>query len=255
MAGLNRKLLQGTLNIIRFNIHTYIFALLILSITFLGIYYSHGFLKVIFQLVFSGTILTLLLSLSISAYIYDFSDFYSLKWLDKLDIGNQGIALNIHSGYDETSSILKAKYPNLEWKVMDFYNPTQHTERSIELARKAYPNSSDTIQIATNAIPVQTGEVSNVFLIFGAHEIRDDDERIGFFKELNRVLNLNGSVFVVEHLRNFNNFLAYNIGFMHFFSNSTWLTTFKEANLEVVSDQKINQFVHLYQLKKDAATS
>lgn len=254
MAELNRKLFQGTLNIIRFNIHTYIFALIVLSITFLGIYFSHGFLKIIFQLVFSGTILTLLLSLSVSAYIYDFSDLYSFKWLDKVDLDKQGIALNIHTGFDETSTILKAKYPNLEWKVMDFYEPTLHTERSIELARKAYPNSSDTIQIATNAIPVQAEKVSNVFLIFAAHEIRNDDERIGFFKELNRILNLNGSIFVVEHLRDFNNFLAYNIGFMHFFSNSTWFTTFKESKFKIVSYQKINQFVHLYQLKKDEAT-
>ncbi len=41
-------------------------------------------------------------------------------------------------------------------------------------------------------------------------------KELSFFNELNRVLKPNGQIVVTEHLRDLNNFLAYNIGFFHF---------------------------------------
>ena len=49
-----------------------------------------------------------------------------------------------------------------------------------------------------------------------AVEIRNEDEKKLFFKEVCRVLEAEGRVHVVEHLQDLPNFLAFNLGFFSF---------------------------------------
>ena len=58
------------------------------------------------------TIITTFISLSVSYYIYDYSDLYTLKWLDFLNIKDNTTIVNINAGFDETSSILRDKFPD-----------------------------------------------------------------------------------------------------------------------------------------------
>jgi len=88
-----------------------------------------------------------------------------------------------------------------------------------------------------------------------AHEIRDNDERSVFFSELNRVLKPKGQIIVIEHLRDFNNFIAYNIGFFHFHSKTTWLRTFNESKLKFVSENKSTPFISIFTLEQNGNTS
>jgi hypothetical protein len=87
-------------------------------------------------------------------------------------------------------------------------------------------------------------------LFLAAHEIRNDSERIIFFKELSRILTPEGKVIVTEHLRDIPNFLTYNIGFLHFHSKATWYKTFATAGLAVNKEIKTTPFISTFILTK-----
>ncbi len=233
-----RKPFQGVWNIIRFNWHFYILSSAIIIIfLFLGSQMTGAFRIALFILPVL-TAVSILISLIVSFYIYDISILYKLTWLDKLNF-HGGKTANIHAGFDETSVLLKNKFEKSELLVFDFYNPETHTEVSIKRAREAYPPFSNTQRISTNFLPLQNNSVENIFAILSAHEIRNDEERISFFKELKRALTATGKIIVTEHLRDIPNFLAYNIGFFHFHSKATWLRTFQCAGLRVANEIKI----------------
>ena len=250
-----RKPFQGVINIVRFNWHFYVLsAILVVAIFFLRISPAQPFqyyLNILGFLIIAGTIISLLSSF----YIYDLSVLYKFSWLDKsIQITNQKI-INIHAGFDETSSLLHEKYPDSELAVFDFYDEEKHTEISIRRARNAYPPYPGTKEISTSSLPLPNNSVDDIFLILAAHEIRNDEERIIFFKELNRVLINSGKIIVTEHLRDLPNFLAYNFGFFHFLPKSTWQKTFEFANLKISHEIKITPFITTFLLEKNGAAS
>ena len=198
---------------------------------------------------------SVVMSLLVSFYVYDSSNMYQLIWLNKLDILTNNQLVNIHAGFDETSQLLANKFPNARLQVFDFYNPQLHTEISIRRARKAYPPYPNTLSISTAFFPLEASSVDCIFLFFAAHEIRDEAERIYFFKQLQQALKLSGKIVVAEHLRDFPNFMAYNIGCLHFLRQASWLHTFYQANLQIVSQQKIKSFVTIFILQRNGTTS
>jgi ubiquinone/menaquinone biosynthesis C-methylase UbiE len=248
-----RKPFQGVFNIIRFNWHFYVLALCsILFILILTQYFNENYqpyLRLLCFLIF----LPIFISLCVSSYVYDVSKLYSLNWInesnEKLNI------ININAGFDETSILLKEKFPFAKLAVLDFYDPTKHTEVSIKRARQAYPPYPNTVQITTNLLPFENNSTDKIFVIFAAHEMRKTAERIIFFKELKRILKPKGEIIVTEHLRDIPNFLAYNIGFLHFYSKQTWLNTFLSANLLLKQEDKITTFISIFTLTKNGITT
>jgi ubiquinone/menaquinone biosynthesis C-methylase UbiE len=250
-----RKPFQGVWNIVRFNWHYYLFSLLLVAILLfirndLNATLRIGTNVLVFLILFSTVI-----SLIVSFYIYDLSDLYKLSWLNNLKHSDRGKIINVNAGFDETSKLLKSKFGNSELLVADFYNPTKHTEVSIKRARKAYPPFPNTRQISTTYLPVEDNSVHKIFSILSAHEIRNNEERIAFFKELKRVLSASGQIIVTEHLRDTVNFLAYNFGFFHFHSKSSWLETFRSSGLTVAKEIKITPFITTFILEKNATAS
>ena len=69
---------------------------------------------------------------------------------------------------------------------------------------------------------VPDNSVDLIFLLSAAHEIRSQSEKIEFLKECHRVCKSTSRVIMVEHLRDFPNFVAFTIGFTHFFSKNIW---------------------------------
>lgn len=248
-----RKPFQGVGNIIRFNWQYYVLsliaivALLLISNNLTAALRAAAIVSVLLIIIAN------LISLSVSFFIYDLSSLYKLTWLDRLRTGSK--IININAGFDETSNLLKSKFTNADLIVLDFYDPTKHTEVSIKRARKAYPPFPNTQQTSTTNLPLKDKSADNVFAILSAHEIRNDEERVSFFRELNRVLAATGQVIVTEHLRDTANFLAYNIGFFHFHSKSTWLQTFQLAGFKVADEIKITPFISTFILDKNGTAS
>lgn len=255
MERVRRKPFQGVLNIIKFNWHFYaisISIIVIVSILTLWLPSPWDWVADIGIFLFWSTIG---LSLFASYYIYDQSNLYTLKWLNHSNIENAKTIVNINAGFDETSLLLAQKYPNAQLTVFDFYDPTKHTEVSIERARKAYPPYPGTKLITTNAVPLEPHSTDCILLILAAHEIRSNEERVLFFNQLRHALTEKGSIVVVEHLRDFNNFMVYNIGALHFLSKATWIETFTKANLTCESETKLTPFISIFIIKKNGNPS
>ena len=247
-----RKPLQGVSNIIRFNWHYYVIAFILVFLLVLTAGYFSKTTQTIIYVLSVLVILSVLISLFISLYVYDLSGFYNLRWIGQT--GSEKLVVNINAGFDETSELLKYKFYTAEIIACDFYDPENHTEISIKRARKAYPPYHNTKQITTGNLPLPDNSADKIFLILSAHEIRNEKERITFFKELKRVLKPSGQIYVSEHLRNISNFLAYNIGFFHFYSKNTWLNTFENSALKIKQEIKLTPFISTFILAKNGNT-
>lgn len=244
---IKRRKFQGVLNILSFNRHFYFFglAVLVLIIT------SHLILNwsnLWYWVIVSAFLYGLVMPLIVSAYVYDFSGYYNFKWLKSFNItdSKEKQFLNINAGFDETSFIIKNCFPQSDLKAFDFYNVEQHTEPAIIRARKVslvYPNTQ---QIKSNDIPVKDKSVDIIFLLSAAHEIRSFEEKIQFLTECHRVCKQDGKVIMVEHLRDFPNFLAFSIGFTHFFSKKVWEKAFKEAGFSLFNETKFTPFMSVF---------
>jgi len=242
-----RRKFQGVLNILSFNRHFYVFGLLALAFLFA----SRLFIQwpnLFFWLIVAAFIYGLVMPLIVSAYVYDFSGYYNFHWLTKLVSNSERIDLitNINAGFDETSFIIKNKFPGSDLKVFDFYNAKRHTEPAIIRARKVslvYPNTQS---ILSNHIPLGDNTVDIVFLLSAVHEIRSHDEKVQFLRECHRICKPNGKIIMVEHLRDFPNFVAFSVGFTHFFSRSVWKNAFQQAGFSSFRETKFTPFMSIF---------
>lgn len=247
-----RKPFEGVGNIVRFNWHFFVVAALAVASGITVYVKSDG---VVSWLALYATVVIavlVLIPLLVSYYVYDASGLYELKWLD--DMTDGGAIINLNAGLDEFTVPIRARYPKTEVSVFDFYDPLKHTEVSIKRARKRYPPIAGTEYIITSYLPLRDECVDDALLIFTAHEIRDNQERVLFFKELSRTMKSDGRIIIVEHLRDTANFLAYNLGAFHFLPKEQWYDTFDRADLSIVKEQKINPFVTKFILEKNGNT-
>ncbi|MBD2767834.1 class I SAM-dependent methyltransferase [Hymenobacter sp. BT664] len=238
-----RKPFQGLWNVVRFNWHFYLLALVAaLGLGLLGVAgppAARGYASALLGLV----LIPVVTSLAVSAYVYDFSDLYRLTWLPTTAPAHPAV-LTINAGFDEISAALQRKYAPRQLVALDFYNPARHTEASIARARRAYPPFPGTQSVDTRAaLPLPDNSVDLAFAFLAAHEIRDPVERVTFFREIRRITKPTGLVIVTEHLRDTANFLAYNVGFFHFHSRRAWLATFQQAGLRVAQQIPITPFI------------
>ncbi len=249
-----RRPLQGIANIVRFNWPFYALAACLLLIAGLAIVATKGDLRYWLIAIAICTALPVAVSLLVSLYVYDLSGLYDLRWLDGIELRSTGHFANINAGFDETTVLLRQRYPDAIIAPYDFYDPAHHTEPSIRRARAAYPAHGDTVTIGTGHIPVAEGSMDAIFLIFAAHEIRDTLERERFFAACYRAVRPGGHVIVVEHLRDACNFAAYSIGFFHFLPLRSWLSVFQATGFILARRLHINPFVTIFILRKDGDT-
>ncbi len=244
---IKRRKFQGLLNILSFNRHFYVFGLaaLVLIITSHMIF---NWSNLLYWIIILAFLYGLIMPLIVSAYVYDFSGYYDFNWLRKYNISDSGTKqiLNINAGFDETSFIIKNIFPQSDLKVFDFYNAEQHTEQAIIRARKVSLVYPDTQQIISNSIPLKDNSVDIIFLLSAVHEIRSQEEKVQFLKECHRLCKPNAEVIMVEHLRDFPNFLAFSVGFTHFFSKKVWKKVFEKAGFSSFTETKFTPFMSIF---------
>jgi ubiquinone/menaquinone biosynthesis C-methylase UbiE len=244
---IKRRKFQGVLNILSFNRHFYLIGLGVLALVVI----SHrliGWPDLFYWVIIAAFLYGLIMPLIVSAYVYDFSGYYDFRWLKSCAIqdSNENQILNINAGFDETSFIIKNNFPQSDLKVFDFYNAKQHTEPAIIRARKVSLTYPDTQQINSGIIPLKDKSVDIIFLLSAAHEIRLHEEKVQFLKECHRICKPNGKVIMVEHLRDFPNFLAFSIGFTHFFSRAKWKNAFEQAGFVSFHETKFTPFMSIF---------
>ncbi len=250
MAAIKRKSLQGVLQILEFNRHFFLIAIGVIASLLFTIRYLPTSIRVIVPVTIVIICITILNALIVSWYVYDWSGLYNLQWIRKRIKTIPRLIFNIHAGFDETSALLKNEFPDAGLKVFDFYDPAKHREISIKRARKKYPPYPDTISIETNNFPKQDTSADLICLFLSAHEIRDEQERIQFLIELKENLTDDGQIILVEHLRDWRNFLAYTFGVFHFHSKLKWERNINLAGLCVTHQHKYTSFISVYYLNK-----
>ena len=236
------------MNILSFNRHFYVAGLAIMG----AIFASHIFIQwqpLLFRIIVAAFLYGLIMPLLVSAYVYDLSGYYVLNWMKQLitDHRNADMVININAGFDETSFLLIDKFPQADLKVFDFYDARRHTEPAIVRARKVSLVYPGTRQIASDSIPVMDNSADLVFLLSAVHEIRSYQEKVLFLKECHRVCKPDGKVVLVEHLRDFPNFLAFSVGFTHFFSRSVWKKAFEHAGFASLQETKFTPFMSVFE--------
>ena len=242
-----RRKFQGVLNILSFNRHFYILGLAVFAL-FFTCHFLFEWPNLIFWLVTAAFLYGLFMPLIVSAYVYDYSGYYNFSWLHAFiqNPGKAALVVNINAGFDETSFIIKDKFAHSELKVFDFYNASQHTEPAIKKARKVslfYPNTQ---LIESDNIPLLDRSADVIFLLSAVHEIRSQEEKVRFLAECHRLCKPGGQVIMVEHLRDFPNFLAFSVGFTHFFSRSVWKNAFKTAGFSSFRETKFTPFMSIF---------
>ena len=247
---ITRRPFQGVLNILDFNRHFYIYGIAAL-LALLGIAFFLQIPKLLILLLLIGFAYGLLMPLIVSAYVYDFSNYYKMAWLDDYikDKSRPFKVVNINAGFDETSFLVQNKLPNAQIQVYDFYDADQHTEKAIVRARRVTQEFPNTKQIATNSILDENNSKDIIFLLSSAHEIRAYDEKVKFLKECHRICKSDGRVIMVEHLRDIPNFLAFTIGFNHFFSKKVWRNAFKDSGFSKIDEKKFTPFMSIFDCK------
>jgi len=245
-----RRPFQGVLNILSFNRHFYFIGIgvLVILLFLLKIFQLPYF---VFWFLIVAFLYGLVMPLIVSAYVYDFSGYYDFRWLKKAVTKEEDVKniVNINAGFDETSFILEENFPEAEIRVFDFYDAKRHTEPAIVRARKVSHVFPNTQVISSGHIPVDDNTVDIVFLLSAVHEIRSNEEKSVFLKECHRICKPDGEVIMVEHLRDFPNFLAFTIGFTHFFSKSTWRKSFQRAGFSSFEEIKFTPFMSIFRCK------
>jgi SAM-dependent methyltransferase len=189
-------------------------------------------------------------SLLVSWYVYDYVGVTRWEWLPaRLPVTPRRWA-NIHAGLDESSLALRNLFPGTEGLVVDISDPAEMTEPSIGRARRIYPPTEPFFTGKLDSLPLPQDDRDTLFLLFAAHEVRRPSRRTQLLRETARVLQDKGHVVLVEHLRDWRNFVAFGPGFLHFHSGKTWRRGIRDAGLRIERDPRITPFVRCFVLRK-----
>jgi hypothetical protein len=239
---------EGMMAIVRFNWPLYAVALLVLVAGIAGLFVD-GIFRLVSGLVALGCCWFLVGSLGVSHWVYDRSELYRWPWLSRVFQKNSPEKMLLcHSGFDEASERLKPLFPAAQWTVLDHFDPATMTEASIRRARKLFPPTPGTIAAKYDHWPLAGGTQNVVFGLLAIHELRTVAERAAWFREAGRCLASDGSVVLVEHVRDLANFAAFGPGFLHFHSVASWRNSWEAAGFIQRDHFRITPFVRVFVL-------
>ena len=241
---------QGMMTIARFNWPFYVAAVATMAASFAGLLFFSAFTsKLVCAAAMAGAAYFLFGSLGISHLIYDRSDLYRWRWLDRALRGaSLSRAIFCHSGFDETSDELRVRLHNAEWLILDHFDESQMTEASIRRSRRMFPPTAGTLSAPCDRWPVSTQTADLVLGLLAIHELRSERERRAWFCEARRCLCRGGRVVLVEHLRDFANFLAFGPGFLHFHSRGSWRRAWESAGFDSADEFRVTPWVQVFVL-------
>jgi len=249
-STLARTPYQGVAQILRFNWPSYVGATVVFAAAMVALPFLHPIWRIALLLAVAPAMFWMVSSLVVSHYVYDRFPLYDLGWISRTLPGAPAKWINIHSGFDETSSLLTELFSESACEVVDIYDPEAMTEHSIEVARKLRQGAIPSVPARYDALAFGDASFDAAFLIFAAHELRRHDQRVKLFREIARILVPGGDIILMEHSRDFWNFVAFGPGFLHFFSQHAWRKAAFEAGLTLQTEFSMTRFVHVYNLRK-----
>jgi SAM-dependent methyltransferase len=242
----SRRPYQGVVQILQFNWRFYVATAAAIGLTLLALPFLPSPGRTVLLLGTAPALFWLTSSLLVSHYIYDRSPLYELNWVCSVLSSTPRRWMNVHCGLDETSAILATIFPDSANQVVDIFDPLVMTETSIQTARRVTHPTIPSTSMPYDSITFPPRSFDVVFSIFAAHELRRHDQRVTLFREIVRTLTPDGEFILMEHSRDWPNFLAFGPGFLHFFSRRSWRKAASDAGLTVRTELSITPFVHAY---------
>lgn len=242
----------GVLSIVRYNWHFYAASLCVLLAIAALLWFRllpRPWVAILI-LAASLTAFWSLCSLFVSYYVYDYISVTEWKWIPGVLSFPPRQWANIHAGLDDSTPLLKQLFPNTRYVVIDIYDSAELTEVSIARARRLQPPPEPPVSASLDALPLPDQDRDTLFVLFAAHEIRQAARRAAFFREAVRVLGDSGQLLLVEHLRDWTNFLAFGPGFLHFHSRYEWIRLAHNAGLTMERENRVTPFVRSFLLRK-----
>jgi len=249
-ASAVRRPFQGVLQILQFNWRSYSSTAAVVVVALLAAPYLPRLLRVGLLIGVAPALFWMVSSLLVSHYVYDRFPLYDLSWITRALSRVPTRWLNIHCGFDETSSLLADLFPGVAFNVVDIFDPRIMTEPSISQARHFGQAAIAATTARFDRLPFGPSAFDAAFCIFAAHELRLARQRATLFLEIARVLTPAGELVLMEHSRDVWNFLAFGPGFLHFFSQNAWRRTAAEAGFLVQSESSRTPFVRVYVLRR-----
>lgn len=246
----SRRPYQGVVQILQFNWRFYVTTVVIVGAAFLAMPFLSRPARTVLLLGSAPALFWLASSLLVSHYVYDRFPLYDLNWLCSVLSRTPRHWINIHSGLDETSTLLASIFPRAANQVIDIFDPVVMTETSIRVARQVSQHGMPSASMRYDSLAFPDGSFDAAFCIFAAHELRHHDQRVRLFEEIARILTPDGEFVVMEHSRNWPNFLAFGPGFLHFFSRRAWRKAASDAGLTVRTELSKTPFVLVYILRR-----
>lgn len=250
-----RSQFEGMLRVVWFNWPLYAAAVgVVLALILLAALPACAGLPQLFlHLLAALVLLQTALSLLASHWVYDRSALRDWQFLSHLvsvqPEGDDRLRIvNVHSGYDETSGVLRRVFPDANIDVIDLFSSLDQKEPSIVKARKLYPPTVECLCETVDDWPLSDASIDLILIAFAAHEVRNHEKRELLFSQASKVLKPHGRILLVEHVRDFANFVAFGPGFMHFLPLSEWIRCAKQANLKVAKQYRITPLVAVLEL-------
>ncbi len=247
---MKRGRFQWVRQIVRFNRRQYLLAAASIAAALLAGWRLGPFWRAVMFAAALPALFWLGSSLVVSYYVYDCSSLYGLGWLRRHLAVVPRHWINLHAGLDETTPLLAALFPSATGAALDIYDARAMTEPSIAAARRGSIPPVPAIPSDWRALPLANACVDMALLMFVAHELRRPAERSQLFREIERVLRPGGRAVVVEHPRDWANFLAFGPGFLHFFPRKAWRLAARAGGLRVRTEIPLNPFVRLFVLER-----
>lgn len=245
---MTRSPYQGVVQILQFNWRMYAGTTAALVICWLAAAFLPATGRIALLIASAPAAFWLATSLAVSHYVYDRFPLYDLRWLERALLRTPQRWLNVHSGWDETSELLESVFPGTAGQAADIFDQHVMTESSIRQAHRMNRSAMTAKPARYDALPFDSGAFDAAFSIFAAHELRKHAQRMQLFQQIARILIPGGEFVLIEHARDWRNFLAFGPGFLHFFSGRAWRNVARAAGLTVRTEFRMTPFVRVYVL-------
>ena len=170
--------------------------------------------------------------------------------LQPLNFKKTDKAIFLHASFDPISSKLEPMFQAGNLKIYNLYGNRHEDEKSIALSNRVFPPNPKQQVVNPTNLPDNLNSIDYILAITSLHEILSQEKRIQFFKEANRILKDDGTLIICEQLKNFINFLFFNIGVFHFVSFNQWKEAIEASNLKIEKIEKITPWGTMIFVKK-----
>jgi hypothetical protein len=188
-------------------------------------------------------------SLLVASYVYERSALLQGRWISQLLPTLVQNWATIHAGLDAEVE-LDTVMPGRCVARLDVFDQSLMNSPSIHRARAYTAPANPAVSCSPTALRLQDQACDAVVVAFTAHEIRNRLARERFFDELRRCLRPGGRIVLVEHLRDFMNFLAFGPGCLHFLRRKEWLRLAANSNLTIANETRVTPWVMALSLER-----